>query len=76
MRAWVYIPDETPGPELRERNFTDATKTEVEVETLAGLLEELTKTAPQRTRVVTFEGGTTHYILGPRGFEKKLRVVA
>lgn len=76
MRVWVYIPTGEPNPAQAERSYTDATRTEVDVESLDALLDELTKTAPLRTRVVTFERGTTHYVLGNRGFEKKLRVVA
>lgn len=77
MRAWVYTPKEGITLQNYNKNYTDADRVEVDVETIDALLEELLKIAPERTRVVAFgEGVTTHYVLGRHGFERKLRVVA
>lgn len=76
MRAWVYTPVEPVTITNWDKNYIDADRTEVDVESIDALLEELLKIAPERTRVVAFgEGVTTHYVLGRQGFERKLLVV-
>lgn len=72
MRATVYIPKEGNQPS----NWTNATSTEVDIETIDGLLDKLTAEAPEGTRVVAHHQGTTHFKLTRRGWETVLRVVA
>jgi hypothetical protein len=73
LRATVFLPE---GSQPLKGNWTNATSTEVDVETIDGLLDELTKTAPQGTRVIAHHNGTTHFLLGQHGWETVLRVVA
>jgi hypothetical protein len=71
MRCWVYIP---VGVSLNP-NITNAERVEVDVESLAGLLDKLAKEAPLGTRVVELgETRHNHYVLGNRGWAHKLEV--
>ena len=69
MRATVYLPTKV------HPNYTDATSTEVDVETVDELLADLNDKAPQGTRVIVHDRGTTHFLLKARGWEQVKRVV-
>ena len=69
MRATVYLPIEV------HHNYTDATSTEVDVETVDELLADLGDKAPEGTRVIVHDRGTTHYLLKARGWEQIKRVI-
>jgi hypothetical protein len=72
MRCWVYIPTGASS----NPNVTPAERTEVEVESLPGLLEKLANEAPLGTRVVAFgDTRVTHYVLQNGGWAHKLEVI-
>lgn len=72
MRCLIYIPT---GASLNP-NITPAEKTEVDVESLPGLLEKLENEAPLGTRVVSFaDSRVDHYILRQGGWQHKLEVI-
>ena len=73
MRAWVYIPT---GETSANPAVTPATKVEVDYESLDALLDKLECEAPEGTRVVTFGPKVVHYVLGHRGFVRKLEVIS
>jgi hypothetical protein len=75
MRATVYIPIGVDAPNQRPKNWTDATSTDVEVETIEQLLNELTDKAPVLTRVVAHHNGTTHFQLTRKGWKCIQRVI-
>jgi hypothetical protein len=69
VRAKVFTPIKI------NKNYTDATSTEVDVATVDELLADLEDKAPQGTRVIVYEKGTTHYLLTVRGWETVQHVV-
>lgn len=72
MRCWVYVPT---GGSLNP-NITPAERIEVDVETLAGLLEKLSNEAPLGTRVVELgDTRVNHYILRQGGWQHSLEVI-
>lgn len=72
MRCYVYIPN---GASMNP-NITPADRTEVDVESLPGLLDKLEAEAPLGTRVVSLgETRVDHYVLSQGGWKHKLEVI-